>query len=153
MTVINFDPREVKPNNGFEPVPAGTYRAEVVASKMENKDYGQSLSITHKILEEPYEGRKVFTHLCYTHHDKETQDIARGRLSALCAAIGKDSKAMLDTEEMHEIPHAIKVKVTPESKNKTTGQVYGAKNEITSFHTLAGELSQSVQNDMPDFLK
>lgn len=155
---MNFDPTTVKPENGFEPIPAGKYLATIKVSKMEDKDYGKLLTLTHTIVDGEYEGRKIISNYCYEHTNPDTQRIAQGRISAICAATGKNKEMLDDSSELHDIEHIIKVKVTPESKDKKTGVIYTAKNEITSFYpsgaVASGGATGTIEDEsVPDFLR
>lgn len=119
MPEINFDaaaePESEKKD--FTPLPAGWYPAMVDKSALENNASGNGshLSLTYKVLEGQYAGRLVFSNVTWTHFGSDDSDgyVKWGRRSFadLCVACGKASVQM--TEELHNIPIRIKLKIKP----------------------------------------
>ena len=56
LTDLNFNANDVQPNNGFDPIPKGTYPAVAVNSEVKttNKGDGKYLKIEFQRSEEPH---------------------------------------------------------------------------------------------------
>ena len=122
-----FVPEEAE-DNPFAPIPAAWYLAEITKSEMKNTNdkTGKYLAITYKVIEGEHEGRLVYTNLNLVNKSETAVKIARSDLKAICAACGHDGE-LEDSEDLHGIPHAIKVSIKPETSQ------WPAKNEIKGF--------------------
>lgn len=125
MAQLNFDARQVDPQQSFESIPAGWYNMMIVESEMKpTKDgSGAYLQLTLKVVDGQYAGRQVFDRLNIQHQNPVAAEIAYRRLSAYCHATGVIQ--VQDSQQLHGIPFKARVSVRTDS----TGQ-YEPSNEI-----------------------
>ena len=128
----NFNAEEVEPSSSFDPIPAGWYTAIISASELKatRDGYGEYLSLTLQIIDGQYENRLVFARLNLKNANDKAVDIARKDLAAICRAVGVMSPQA--SEELHDIPLMIKVKVRPASGD------YEASNDIGGYKAVEG---------------
>ncbi len=129
----NFNAEEVEPSSSFDPIPAGWYTAIISASEMKatRDGYGEYLSLTLQVIEGQYENRLVFARLNLKNANDKAVDIARKDLAAICRAVGVMSPQA--SEELHDKPLMIKVKVRPASGE------YEASNDIGGYKAVEGQ--------------
>lgn len=122
-----FNAEEVAPSTGFDPIPAGKYKAIISESEMKDtkSGTGQYLQLTFVVVEGEYENRKLWARLNLDNPNDQAVGIARAELSAICRAVGVLKPK--DSGELHEIPLTIKV-VT--RLNKQSGEL---TNEIKGY--------------------
>ena len=132
LSAFNFNAEEVEPSSSFDPIPAGWYTAIISNSEMKatRDGYGEYLSLTLQIIEGQYENRLVFARLNLKNANDKAVDIARKDLAAICRAVGVMSPQA--SEELHDIPLMIKVKVRPASGD------YEASNDIGGYKAAEG---------------
>lgn len=125
-----FTPDEHK--DGFAPIPADWYEAELVKSqlKVTKKKDGKYLAFCFKVLEGEHEGRLIWTNLNIENKNEIAVAIAQGDLKAICEAVGFTGE-LEDTDDLHDIPLAIKVSVKEETAQ------WPAKNEIKGYKALS----------------
>ena len=140
-----FDAREVEPQVGFEPIPAGKYVAAITASEMKptkNND-GRFLELAFEVLEGPYKARKLWSRLNLDNPNETAVRMARAELSAVCRATGVMQPR--DSIELHNLPVTITVKL---KKRTDTGEL---SNEIAAYEkkgAASGEPQQAT-SDVP----
>ena len=125
-----FIPEEAE-SSSFEPIPAGWQEAEITKSELKStkaKD-GKYIALTFKVLEGEFEKRLVYTNLNIVNKNDTAVKIAQSDLKAICEAVGFEGE-LEDTEDLHNIPLAIKLSVKPETAQ------WPAKNEIKGFKSL-----------------
>ena len=125
-----FVPEEAS-SNGFDPIPAGMYEAELTKSEIKTtkaKD-GKYLAFCFKVLDGEFEGRMIWTNLNIVNKNETAVKIAQGDLKAICESVGFEGE-LEDTEDLHNIPLAIKVSVKEETAQ------WPAKNEIKGYKSL-----------------
>lgn len=137
-----FDPKTQEPAGGdYQPVEAGRYTLAVVKSerKKAKSGKGEYISCEMEILDGKYKGRKVFEIFNILHTDDQTQEIGRGRLSALFRATGvMDPDVMAD---IYNAPFEANVGV----KMQTGGEYAGtASNYIKTFIAKEGKKKGTV---------
>ena len=132
LSAYNFNAEEVEPSSSFDPIPAGWYTAIISNSEMKatRDGYGEYLSLTLQIIEGQHENRLVFARLNLKNANDKAVDIARKDLAAICRAVGVMSPQA--SEELHDIPLMIKVKVRPASGE------YEASNDIGGYKSVEG---------------
>ena len=128
----NFNAEEVEPSSSFDPIPAGWYTAIISNSELKatRDGYGEYLSLTLQIIDGQYENRFVFARLNLKNANDKAVAIARKDLAAICRAVGVMSPQA--SEELHDIPLMIKVKVRPASGD------YEASNDIGGYKAVEG---------------
>ena len=129
----NFNAEEVEPSSSFDPIPAGWYTAIISNSELKatRDGYGEYLSLTLQVIEGQYENRLVFARLNLKNANDKAVDIARKDLAAICRAVGVMSPQA--SEELHDIPLMIKVKVRAASGD------YEASNDIGGYKAVEGQ--------------
>ena len=132
LSSYNFNAEEIEPSSSFDPIPAGWYTAIISNSEMKatRDGYGEYLSLTLQVIEGQYENRLVFARLNLKNANDKAVDIARKDLAAICRAVGVMSPQA--SEELHDIPLMIKVKVRPASGD------YEASNDIGGYKAVEG---------------
>ena len=131
LSSYNFNAEEVEPSS-FDPIPAGWYKAIISASEMKptRDGYGEYLSLTLQVIDGQYANRLVFARLNLKNANDKAVDIARKDLAAICRAVGVMSPK--SSEELHDIPLMIKVKVRP-----AQGE-YDASNDVCGYKADEG---------------
>jgi hypothetical protein len=139
MAILNFDASKVETvENDYTPLPVGEYKAVITASEVcetkSNPD-NKYLKFTFEVIDGKYKGRKLFENLNLwrdgsSKKDDITMRIAQSNLAQMCRAVGMTS--INNSEELHNKPLVIKVKVTPASAD------YGEGNAITAYKSLNG---------------
>lgn len=132
LSAYNFNAEEVEPSSSFDPIPAGWYQAIISNSEMKatRDGYGEYLSLTLQVIEGQYANRLVFARLNLKNANDKTVDIARKDLAAICRAVGVMSPQA--SEELHDKPLMIKVKVRPASGE------YEASNDVGGYKAVEG---------------
>ena len=133
MSFLSFNAEAVKPQDSFEPIPAGMYQAlidesEVVSTKSGS---GQMLKLTWKVLEGEFKGRLVFDRLNIQNQNPKAEEIGQRQLSTLCHAVGV--LQLKTSEQLHGIPCTIKVIV----RKDESGQ-YADQNEVKDYRSIDG---------------
>lgn len=133
MPVLNFNSNNVDPNTGFDPIPAGWYEAEIIASEMKATKSGDGhyLELTLEIRGPSYAGRKIWDRLNLDNKNETAVEIAQRTLSQICRATGVLNVG--NSEELHGKPMAVKVKVRAETDE------YDATNEVKQYKPLADQ--------------
>jgi len=134
MAQLNFDARQVDPQQSFEPIPAGWYNMMIVESEMKPTSSGQGayLQLSLKVVDGQYAGRQVFDRLNLQNQNPVAAEIAYKRLSAYCHATGVIQ--VQDSQQLHGIPLKARVSVRTDS----TGQ-YDPSNEIKAVKHINEE--------------
>ncbi len=131
MANINgFNANEVNPDVGFDPVPAGIYKAAIVESDMKptKNKRGSYLELVFVILEGDYKDRKVWARLNLENQSEKAVQIARAQLSAICRAVGVMTPQ--DSVQLHNIPLMITVKC---KKDSATEEI---TNEVKKYEAV-----------------
>lgn len=140
FNINNVEKRE----NNFELLPAGTYTAQVTESELVplNSGNGTALKLTITILQQGYNGRKVFARLNVRHNNPEAERIANQQLRELCEAVGV--VALQDTVELHNKPMQVRLKI----REDKTGQ-YEPQNEVAGFKAAGAGATTSAPSFPP----
>jgi len=142
----------VEPDS-FEPIPAGTYQAQIIEAKKQdvskNNDYGECLALTWQITEGQYKGRLVFQRLnLWVYNMPKNNDlvvkIANSQFAQIRKATGKETPR--DTDELLYIPCTIRLAIT-QDKN----QEYDPRNEIKAVKK-GGSDGQSASAPRQNFV-
>lgn len=143
-----FNAHNVDPTAPFEPLPAGTYVAAIVASEIKptKKGDGQYLQLEFAVLEGECKGRKAWDRLCINHPNEMTQKIARGSLSAICRAVGVMTPG--DSAELHNIPLQVVVACKKRQDNgEIANEVKGYSPKTAPAPAPAARSPQAPVND------
>lgn len=133
----NFDATQVPPQEAFTVIPAGKYKAQVVASEIRatNNGAGQYLWFEMEILEGDQQGRKLWDRLNLWNDNATAVEIAQRTLSAMCHSTGQ--LHVEDSEALHFKPMLVTVRVRPAGPGKD-GKQYDASNEIRGYEAVNG---------------
>lgn len=114
------------------PVPAGKYPGAIVKSEFKETKAktGHYLALQLKIIEGQYKGRVLFTNLNLDNPNQVAVEIANKELNSICKACNKEG--VEDSEELHNIPMMLTVKVTEGDAS------YPPSNEITAYEPYEG---------------
>lgn len=137
MATIQFDATAVEPQQSLDPIPAGTYLAQVTESDLRplKSGNGDGMQLTFEVLDGPFAHRKVWANLNVRHNNESAQRIGQQQLSALCHAAGV--LRLADTTQLHNKPVRIRVAIRKDEQ-------YGDKNEIKGFEAAAGIAAPSL---------
>jgi hypothetical protein len=126
-----FNAMDVEPSAGFGAVPAGEYNVKIVDTEFKPTQAGpRALSVQMEILDGKYKGQRLFDNLNLENANPKARDIAIKTLSAICRAV--NVLQLADTEQLHNIPMTVKVKLEP-----AKGE-YPEKNVIQKYSAYAG---------------
>jgi hypothetical protein len=138
MARLNFDPRQVEPNQVFEPVPSSWYTVQIIESdtKPTSNQNGHYLELKVQIIGGDYNGRTVFDRLNLDNPNQQTVDIAYRTLSAICHAVGKGQQEIEDSQMLHAIPLLAKINERPARTDPATGTRYDPTNEVKGYKAI-----------------
>ena len=138
----NFDASQVDPSGSFDALPAGWYKACIIASVMKptKAGNGQYLSLEFQVLEGAHANRTVFANLTLNHPNATTVEIAQRNLSAICHAVGNLNPGQ--SENLHDIPLLIKLTIRISDQ-------YGEQNDIKDFRALEGGAQAQIPTSAP----
>jgi hypothetical protein len=138
MARLNFDPRQVEPNQVFEPLPTSWYTGQIVESesKRTSSNNGSFLELKVQVMGGDYANRTVFDRLNLDNPNQQTVDIAFRTLSAICHAVGLGQQEVEDSQMLHGRPFLFKVNERPARTDPTTGTRYEASNEIKGYKAI-----------------
>jgi len=121
-----FDANAIPPDDrNFDPIPAGSYRLQVIESKLEDTKAGtgEMLTLTLEVLEGQFKGRRIWDRLNIRNQNPDAQRIAQQALRNLCLSVNVPQ--IRDSEQLHFKPFTARVVVEPDK----TGQ-YGPQNRV-----------------------
>lgn len=135
--------RNVAPDEGRDPIPAGEYLAMIVDSDMKStKDgRGQYLELVHQIVDGPFKGRKVWARLNLVNANQQTATIAQAQLSAITHALGLQDTPISDSQQLHNRPLVIRVtfeKADGQKRTSDSNDVKGWKSPSATAAPAAG---------------
>jgi hypothetical protein len=126
LPLQNFNPADIpEDDRNFDPIPAGTYKMQVIESRLEDtkSGSGQMLVLTLEVIDGQYQNRRVWDRLNIVNDNADAQRIAQRALADLCLQIGV--APLKDSEQLHFKPFMGKVTIQPDK----TGQ-YGPQNRV-----------------------
>lgn len=145
MAQFQFNTQDApKRENNYELLPAGWYIGQVTESSVAPLASGKGtcLKLIFTILQQGYNGRKIFTRLNVRHENAQTEKIANEQLRELCEAAGV--AAMQDTVELHNKPVQIRVKVRVSDNPQ-----YEDQNEAVGFKPAAAGAPMAAPSPFP----
>ena len=127
MAPLEFDATKVDPSKPLEPLPAGRYLGAMTESEMKatQKGDGAYLACAFQVLDGEHKGRKLFDNLNLKNPSATAVEIARGKLSAICHAVGVMQPK--DSTELHNKPLVL---VVGHEKRSDNGEL---KNVIKGY--------------------
>lgn len=138
-----FDASAVEPSAPREIIPPGEYKAYIVGSEMKQTraGTGEYLALDFAIIEGEYEHRHLWANLNLINPNAQAVEIAERDLSAICRAVGR--MQVSDSEELHNLPLLITVKVKPAGPDKG-GVMREAQNEISGYKPADGAAPKTI---------
>lgn len=112
-------------DRNFEPIPAGTYKLQVIESRLQETSTGsgEMLVLTLEVVEGQYQGRRIWDRLNIRNDSADAQRIAQRALADLCLQLGVSP--LEDSEQLHFHPFMGRVTIVPDR----SGQ-YGPSNRV-----------------------
>ena len=149
MATINFNANEVEPLSGFDPIPAGKYQAVITESeeKATKNGGGTYLQLTFEIIDGEYKGRKVWERLNLANPNAQAVAIARGRLSAICRAVGVMTPR--DSIELHNLPLTITVRLRKNQNDELINEVSGYESRQAAVSNAGNTGGNATQTTPP----
>ena len=131
-----YNAEDHEPLGDFSPVPKGDYQGIAIESEMKSTKAGTGnyLSIVWELIDDEYQGRKLFSNINLDNPNPKAVEIAQRELSSICRATGVLRPK--DSEELHNIPVMLKVGV---EKRKDTEEF---SNRIKGYSAIEGSNSQ-----------
>jgi len=114
----------------FDPLPTDWYRAQVIESKLVQKDNGIQLDLTWEVLEGPFAKRRVWQREWAQHSSPSAQDIGQRMIRTLGKAMGMS--VVDDDEKLRFKP--VEIRVGLEKKEEGRAQ----RNEVKSARPING---------------
>lgn len=135
MAQLSFNARNVAPDLGRDPVPAGVYVAQVIESDVvaTKTAGGQMLKLTHEIIDGPCKGRRIWSNINVQNSSAEAERIGQAQLSALCHAVGVLD--LQDSSMLHMIPLRVRVSIRAAGPDKQ-GVPRDAQNEVKGYEAI-----------------
>jgi len=149
MPDLSFDANKFAPIGEFTPLPVGKYTVIISASERKatkvvpkpGEVQGEYVQYIYTVIDEgEFKNRKLFDRLNLVNATPTAVDMANGKQSAICRAVGV--MVPNNTEELHNIPFVVKVAIRPESGE------YKATNEVNGYERVDGTKLTDV-GDMP----
>lgn len=111
MYIGNLIDPNATPTQDFAPIPSGEYTAVIVDSGMKptKNNAGQYLELVYKITDGPIHGRQVWARFNLENPNAQAVQIAQQHLAAVIAACGLGAAQVKDSQQLHNIPHVIRV--------------------------------------------
>lgn len=140
MTSFGFDVGNTAPSTGsLPPLPPGWYAMRIVRAEAATSEKpgagGSYIKMEFEIIDHlhvEFAGRKAFVNFFHLHDNKQTREIARGQIAAICQAVGKRDATTTDDVLGGEL--LVQLKVVPPSQDGR----YDAKNEPRGFKPMDG---------------
>jgi hypothetical protein len=135
----SFDSDQVQPDNGFDPLPDGTYPCMVeTVEEKETKPGaggkpGLQLVVKFKVVGDKFAGRVIFHRINLENANAQAVTIGRGQLSALCKACG--IRTPKGPHEFCNKTLRVGVKVVPD--NRTPGALQNKVMKVEPMTTAA----------------
>ena len=141
----DFNPDAVEPRDSLEPVPAGTYMAEIVESDVVDTKggTGRMVKLTWKITEGACEGRRIWDQINFRNANETAQKIGQQALAELCSAAGLRGP-LDDTESLHGIPMRVRVKIETDKNGQ-----YPPKNVVQRYAPYADGEAPATTRQAP----
>ena len=137
-----FNAKDNEKMTSFEPVPMAWYIAEVVKSEIKKNSAktGSYINLQWKITEGEHKGRIFWCLLNTVNPSAVAVEIAQKELASICEAM--EIEELEDTEELHEIPVGVYLKIVPGSAS------WPPKNEAKEYKP-ASEVTVEGEDDSP----
>lgn len=130
-----FEADSLPQSNGYEPLPAGWYEANITGAELKNTraGNGQFIAVKYTITGPSYQGRVIYGNLNIKNPNPKAEEIGRAQLGDLMRAIGLAK--VTDTDQLIGGSLSIKLAIS-----KREG--YDDSNEVKGYKSLSGGLPQ-----------
>lgn len=127
MAQLNFDAEQYEPETDFAPLEPGEYTAIIIDSELKRtkSGNGQYIALTFEVMDDPYNGRRLWENLNIDNPNAKAVEIAMRKLSSICRAVGVMSPK--DTEELHDKMMLISVGIKNDDTGETRNVIKGFK--------------------------
>lgn len=138
-----FDASKVEPDNGFEPLPEGSYPCMIMkAEEKPTKTDGLQLVLEMKVAEGKYAKRTLFHRINLENKNPQAVTIGQGQLSALCRAVG-----VVTPRGAHEFCNKIvRVGVKVVADSRPGG---GLQNKVVKVEPMGGAAPAAASQPVP----
>lgn len=102
MAQLNYVPDTTDKYQGFEPLPAGEYKVQIVDSDIvtPKSGNGSMIKFQYEVIADPqFDGRKIFDNIIIEHSSVDAERIGKQKLNTICALTGV--KQIKDTAQLH----------------------------------------------------
>lgn len=125
MPAFEFNADDVEPRSGFDPLPAGKYKAVITESeeKQTKAGTGSYMQFTFEVIDGDHKGRKLWARLNLNNPSDVAVGIARSELSAICRAV--NVRQLRDTQQLHDLPMLIKVTAKKDGDGEVRNEIKG----------------------------
>ncbi len=137
MAGMQNDSTDVKPAEGFDPLPAGVYKVVITASDVvptKSGNGGEIAKYTAEVIDGPHAGRKIFHQLNFVNPNPVAERIGKAEQSALQHGAGR--LKIGDTAELHGIPMYWKLGISPANGD------FPAKNKVIAVYHISDPKAQ-----------
>lgn len=127
MAKLQFNAAGKDTGGDYEPLPIGDYNGMVIETEIKEnkKGTGSFIKVTTQILDEEYQGRRVYDYINVVHTNEKVQQIAERQLAELCNAVGV--LELEDTQELHEIPLVVRLAI------EAGNEQFGPSNKVKKY--------------------
>lgn len=142
MAQFNYVPDYNDQYQGFEPLPAGEYKFQIVESDVvvPKSGNGEMVVLTYEVIADPqFDGRKVKDFLCYIHPNPDTQRTACQKLNTIFFLTGV--KGTKDTAQLHGKTMSLLISVKESNGEK--------QNVIKKYLPFHSDREDDTDEDQP----
>lgn len=128
-----FEADTLPQSNGYEPLPAGWYEANITGAELKDTKAGngQYIAVKYTITGPSFQGRVVYGNINIKNPNPKAQEIGRSQLGDLMRSIGLAK--VTDTDQLIGGSTCIKLAIS-----KREG--YDDSNEVKGFKSLSGSM-------------
>lgn len=139
MANLGYEYDENNTKEVYEIIPTGWYPAMIITSEMKKtkNGSGQYLQLSWQILDGQYKGRTVFDRLNLINPNQEAVRIARQQLDKIRYSTARTQAR--DSQELHNIPVQIRVKIQPAKGD------WEASNVVGNYKPINAQTQQQPQ--------
>lgn len=102
MAQLNYIPDSNDQYQGYECLPAGEYKVQIIDSDVvvPKSGKGHMLKLSYEVIGDPqYDGRKIFDNIIVEHESVDAERIGKQKLNTICALTGV--KSLKDSAQLH----------------------------------------------------
>ena len=140
MAQLNYIPDSNDQYQGFECLPSGEYKVQIIDSDVvvPKSGKGHMLKLSYEVIgDAQFDGRKIFDNIIIEHESVDAERIGKQKLNTICALTGV--KSLKDSAQLHGKTLSILLTVKEYNGEK--------QNNIKKYLPLNGNTSQLVDSD------